>query len=194
MSGTKKCYICGETLPISEFYTGVIRGRSYLSGRCKCCDTRYARSRRNKNGTQIPLDQAKNIGAYLGVHIAERLLGNIFKTSTRMPYGNPGYDFICGRGFKVDVKASCRHHKNGRSTDRWSFNIKKNTVADYFACFAMDSRECLNPEHFWLIPAGVVNHKSTILMIEGSLTRWNKYEQPIERAIAGCSLLKGVPA
>lgn len=194
IDGSKVCTECGQRLPASRFYkSGEWGKRQYFSSRCKACDTKYALERRHRKGTQIPLSEAKNIGAYLGVHIAERLLGNIFKTTIRMPYGNPGYDFICGRGFKVDVKASCRHHKKGRS-DRWSFNIKKNDVADYFALFAMDDRKNLNPEHFWLIPAEAVNHKSTMLMIVGALDQWSKYEQPIERAIAGCSVLKGVPA
>jgi len=190
---TKTCCICGESLPLTEFYVSACRGRSYPSSRCRACDTEYARTRRNKKGTQIPLRQAKNIGAYLGVHIAERLLGNIFKTTIRMPYGNPGYDFICGRGFKVDVKASCRRHKKN-CPDRWHFNIKKNKSADYFACFAMDNRQGLNPEHFWLIPAKDINHRSTVQIFENLIPDWKKYECPIENVLSACAALKGVPA
>jgi len=187
---TKRCSLCNKDLPISSFYLDY-SGREQRSSRCKPCDTEYARSRRNRAGTQTPLPEAKNIGAYLGVYIAERLLGNVFKTTVRMPYGNPGYDFICGKGFKVDVKASCRIHRIHRM-DRWKFNIKKNQIADYFACFALDNRKNLNPEHFWLIPAGKINRKAAITVLEGHIPNWNAYEQPLGTVLKECSALKAV--
>lgn len=190
----RRCPKCDRILPISQFYIGRgCNGKNYPSSRCKECDTKYARIRRNNAGTQIPLSEAKNIGAYLGVHIAERLLGKIFKTTIRMPYGNPGYDLICGQGFKIDVKAACRIHRI-HCPDRWKFNIKKNKIADYFACFAISDRKFLNPEHFWLIPAHVINEKSGIQIFENLLNLWNEFEQPIEGVHIGCAVLKGVPA
>jgi uncharacterized CHY-type Zn-finger protein len=189
---TRICSACKQVLPFDAFYE-VDHERGYHSSRCKACDTKYAKARRNAKGTQIPLEQAKDIGAYLGVYIVERLLGSVFKTTIRMPYGNPGYDFICGKGFKVDVKASCRHHK-GKAADRWHFNIKKNKTADYFACFAMDSRQSLNPEHFWLFPSCVISNKHSLVIFEDHLDLWGAYEQPLDRVIQGCAVIRGVPA
>jgi hypothetical protein len=190
----KTCYICGQELPASQFYKGLIcLGKTHLSSRCKSCDTKYARIRRNRNGTQTPLELAKDIGAYLGVYIAERLLAKIFKTTTRMPYGNPGYDFICGKGFKVDVKAACRRHRQ-HCPDRWIFHIKKNIAADFFACFAMDNRKSLNPEHFWLFPADVVNQKHSLTIFEDQLGHWKSYEQPLGHVLQGCTALKEAQA
>jgi hypothetical protein len=190
---TKRCSLCNKDLPISQFYRGQSYwGKSYPSSRCKSCDTKYAKTRRNAKGTQTPLGQAKDIGAYLGVYIAERLLANVFKTTIRMPYGNPGYDFICGKGFKVDVKAACRKHKSNCS-DEWQFNIKQNATADCFACFAMDNRKSLNPEHFWLIPADAVNQKTTLAIFESKLALFKQYEQPLDNVLRGCEILKRTP-
>ncbi len=98
----------------------------------------------------------KNCASYLGVHIAERLLKHIYKNVEQMPYGNPGYDFICDKGYKIDVKSSCVRKSWGGF---WGFHIFKNTIADYFIFVAVNyyrgdfvffhastSSESLNPK------------------------------------------------
>ena len=67
-------------------------------------------------------------GAYLGIHIAERILSRIFKDVEVMPNGNPGYDFICNHGKKIDVKSAC----SIKGYHSWGFAIRCNIVADYF--------------------------------------------------------------
>ena len=46
----------------------------------------------------------KNCTQWLGICIAENLLPEIFENVEMMPYGNPGFDALCNKGFKLDVK------------------------------------------------------------------------------------------
>ena len=131
--------------------------------------------------------EARDCAAFLGVFVAERALSRFFDHIERMPYGNPGYDFICGKGFKIDVKSSCK--QVGRS-DGWGFHIRRNCVADYFLCLAFDDRESLRPEHVWLIPGSVLNHLSGIFIAESRLVKWSAYEQPLNRVEACCSIMR----
>lgn len=89
--------------------------------------------------------QWKNCGIFLGCYVAERVLSYVFKVTHRMPYGNKGFDFICDKGYKIDVKSSCL------SNNSYIFSIRKNKITDYFLCIGFDDRENLNPQHIWLI-------------------------------------------
>ncbi len=109
----------------------------------------YANNRKYKKGICRPLEEATESGAYLGVHIAERILSKIFENVQRMPYNNIGYDFICKKGYKIDVKCGCLTQENNGHV--WYFRIEKNTIADYFLILAFDSRKHLEPKHIWLI-------------------------------------------
>lgn len=114
----------------------------------------------------------KDCGLYLG-NIAEQLLSKVFKGVKIMPHGNPGYDFICAAGYKIDVKSACRsYHKRESYADNWIFSIEKNEIADYFFCLAFDNRASLTPEHVWLLPKNVVNHLVCASISETTLDRW----------------------
>lgn len=151
-----------------------------------------------KTQGQHPMSENKTCSQYLGVHIAERILSKIFEKVTRMPFGNPGYDFICSRGFKIDVKSACVGLYN-----RWNFNIDKNNIADYFLFLVFDDRANLKPLHIWLIKGteivGVKNkyrlNTRKILHIwntSESLAAYKKYEQTdkLEKLVACCDILK----
>ena len=130
----------------------------------------------------------KLCASYLGVHIAERLLKHIYKNVEQMPYGNPGYDFICGKGYKVDVKSSClRTNWNGN----WIFHIFKNTIADYFIFVAFDNRNDLNIEHVWIVPGYIVNDKTGISISKSNIDNWKQYEQSIDQFMTCCNIMKG---
>ena len=130
---------------------------------------------------------------YLGVYVAERALSKFFNDIQKMPMNNPGYDYICGKGFKIDVKSSCLHkYKNNRGQMRWQFTIRRNKIADYFLCLAFDSRESLTPLHVWLIPSSIVSNR-THLDITNTieiLSKWALYERPIDRVVACCQIMK----
>lgn len=131
----------------------------------------------------------KDCALYLGCHVAEKVLSHVFKNVQRMEINNPGYDFICGKGYKVDVKSSCLHKRSGRS-DSWLFIINRNTTADFFLCIAFDNRNDLNPEYMWLIPGNVLNHLKGTSITESTLVKWSEYNLPIDKVISCCDSMK----
>lgn len=112
----------------------------------------------------------KECPLYLGVHVAESMLADMFDEVERMPNGHPGYDFICSKNKKVDVKAATSRTLKGK----WVFATRGNIEADYFLCVAYDDRETLNPLHMWLIPSSEVTTKS-ITITHVSLKKYEKY-------------------
>ena len=145
----------------------------------------YDRERRN----QKPMIENKSCPLYLGVVVAEQVLSKVFKNINQMPFGNKGFDFICNNGYKVDSKASTKRIVNKKS-DYWSFNIRKNQIADYFALLAFDNHNDITPLYFWLIPGNIINNKQTI-SISKSTNKWNEYKQDINKVIGCCNMLKG---
>ena len=138
------------------------------------------------------MKEFKGCSAFLGVHVAEHALSRFFDTIQRMPYNNPGYDFLCGKGYKIDVKSACL---SGKEFPGWSFIIRNNTVADYFLCLAFDNREFLNPLHVWLIPSEIVNHLNHLHIRNSNkgLSRFAEYERPLHKVVACCTEMKGNP-
>ena len=147
-------------------------------------------------GTYFSIDKRKprptnkESANYLGITVAEKVLSNVFKNVEKMPYGNPGYDFICGKGYKVDSKASCKYIHDKRSNS-WLFTINKNKTADYFALLAFDNREDINPLHFWLIPSDVINNKVGVGISASTINKWDEYKRDINKIISCCNILKG---
>lgn len=134
------------------------------------------------------MSENKSCSAFLGVHVAERVLSKIFKDVTTMPYANPGYDFVCNKEKKIDVKCSC---KRVGSNNGWEFHIRKNTVADFFLCLAFDNREDLTPLHVWLVPGGAVNHLQSTNISESSISRWAAHEIGVDKVVACCDSMRG---
>lgn len=126
---------------------------------------------------------------YLGVIIAEKILSKIFKKVKVMPYNNCGYDFVCGKDYKIDVKSACKP-RHGRYLDRWTFHIHKNKIADYFLCLAFDNRDDLNPQYLWLIPGNILNNNISITISKTTLDKWEQYEQPLDKVISCCNTMK----
>ena len=145
-------------------------------------------------GLKQPMDKNKECASYLGVFVAERVLSKVFKNVKRMPNNNPGFDFICNKGYKIDVKSGCLSEKDHKKNYRWVFRSNQNQIADYFLCLAFNNREELNPQHIWLIPSEVVKDKKsfTIVNNEKSLQKWKQYEldEKLEKVITCCNVLK----
>ena len=127
----------------------------------------------------------KNSAQYLG-DIAENVLSKVFKRVKVMPYGNPGYDFICGAGYKIDVKSSAVGDKWGY----WTFNIRQNTIPNYFLCIAFNSRIALEPVHLWLFPGDVVNMYEGLVIPKRAVLKWIQYERPLDKVITQCNKIK----
>ena len=137
------------------------------------------------------MSENRNCASFLGVYVAERVLSHVFKHVEKMPNGNPGYDFICGGGHKIDVKSACRHVRKNWA-DMWVFHIEKNQIAEYFLCLAFDNRDDLNPEHIWLIPSNKINDHVSIGISETTLAKWDEYKLDIEKVSACCNALRNI--
>lgn len=191
------CIRCGTELVSDENISQKMFDKGeYL---CRDCLHYYGREYRaeynlgllHRSGKCQPMGKNKKCAQYLGTFVAERVLSHVFKDVERMPYGNPGYDFVCNGGKKIDVKSSCRQQDKVRQVDHWTFIIKKNKIAEYFLCLAFDNREDLNPEHIWLIPGDVINWKTGTTISETTVDKWAKYALDIERVSSCCDVLKG---
>lgn len=147
---------------------------------------------RHTKGIHQPMHLNKSCPQYLGIVIAEQLLSKIFKNIKQMPYSNIGYDFICNKGMKVDVKSSILHFDKRilNHKGKWDFLIKKNTIADYFLCIAFDNRTDKNPQHLWLIPSEKINHLQKLTISKNQTQKWSQYEQPLEKTLECCDKLK----
>ena len=191
---TRTCGKCGLEKPVSEFYK---HAKWKYQSYCKSCkklyrneniekSRAYGRNYNYKIGKCRPLGTSKECASYLGVYIAERVLSGFFARVKRMPMCNPGYDFICGKGFKIDVKSSTL--RPTEYNDMWNYHIGKNKVPDYFLCIGFDNRENLTPMHVWLIPGSVINDHSGMGIMNSAigLSRFSKYERPLERVVSCC--------
>ena len=180
------CRKCGTELTDENWYPSHHKKNEYI---CKGCSNVRGRkssiiSERRK-GVQ-PFNENMRCGMYLGVHIAEGVLGRVFKNVERMPMNNPGYDFICNKGKKIDVKSSCQRGGGG-----WSFGIRHNIIADYFLCLAFDNREDLTPLHVWMIPGCKISHLKGLSINQGTINKWDEYALDISKVAACCDTLKG---
>ena len=146
------------------------------------------RRRRYANGGRSMSDN-RECTVFLGVHVAENVLSKMFNDVEVMPYKNPGYDFICNKGKKIDAKSSCTRVRDGRSNS-WAFGIKKNKIADYFLCLALDNREDLTPLHIWLIPSDEVNNNVKVSISESVIDKWDKYKLDIGNVTACCNEMR----
>lgn len=177
--GPKTCCVCGETKPRSEYRK--------TGGRCNKCNNISKLNRGYIRGLHQPMDRNKTCALWLGVHITETALSKFFDVFTKMPACNPGYDYICGKGFKIDVKSSCIRRNPYKTTayEYWKFHTDGNKMPDYFLCVGLDNRVNISILHVWLIPQSVVDNKVSFTVTNSSkiLRKWEKYEQPLDRVI-----------
>lgn len=137
----------------------------HAKGLCHSCYMTYYN---HEKGITKSMSKNKSCASYLGVFINEQLLFKIFKNVKQMPTHNPGFDFTCNKGKKVDAKSSVTKIIKHRASF-WSFSIKKNKIADYFFCVAYTDRKNPEPIHMWLIPGEDVNNKTSITISESRL-------------------------
>ncbi len=143
----------------------------------------------------------KKCGVFLGCYVAERVLSHIFKDVERTPYGSLGYDFVCNKGFKIDVKSCCLHVRD----NNYTFHINLNEYADYFLCIGFDNRTDLNPQHIWLIKCNELiktqrrgykklSEFKTLIITSNinGLSKFSKYEltDKLKETIECCNSLK----
>jgi hypothetical protein len=148
-------------------------------------------NRSHITGKHMPMEEKTDCALYLGIVIAEQALLKFFDNITQMPNGNKGFDFICGRGLKIDVKSACMTN-NDKYNKRWVLRINKNIIADYFLVLLFDNRRNLAPMHVILIPGNVINMKTTISISNSPKTfeKWKRYEQPLDKVVECCNKMR----
>lgn len=209
---TDICTVCGVELNDDNWYPSSRKMCSYICSPChlkrgniwrKANLERYNEMQRRRRAADpddvrtrskayeamlksVPFNENKGCSDYLGIYIAERVLRNIFKDVEVMPPNNPGYDFICSRGMRVDVKSSCLT-KDGK----WMFTIRHNTSPDYFLCIAFDDRENLVVQHLWLLPCDKFCHLVGAAISPNTVDRWDDYKIDISKVLECCDMMKG---
>lgn len=151
---------------------------------------RIASTKNRRKVGILPQSENRYCANFLGIHVAERVLSNVFENVVKQPHGNPGFDFICNKGMKIDVKSACLHYMASKNPN-WNFRINYNKIADYFLCLAFDNRENLTPLHIWLIPSQNVNTQSGISTTTTSISKWDKYKLDINKVSTCCDIMKG---
>lgn len=175
------------------------------SGWCRSCGIEYAREYRRINRARInkrhielccaktsrlPMSKSKNSPLFLGVYVAESILSHVFGAVQRMAPNFPGYDFICGKGYKIDCKSACLSNTKLR-VPGWNFYIGRNGAPDYFICLAFDDRTSLSPQHVWIIPSEDVNTKKSFIISQNTLHKWKRYEHPLDDILSICNIMRG---
>ena len=189
MEMLKTCIRCGKTKDIMFFEPYVIaNGNSKPYDVCCVCAADYGI-------VNICRKYEKESPAFLGCYVAENVLSKVFKDVKSMPFNNPGYDFVCNHGKKIDVKSGCTVKRTLQSWQKkgaptWKFTINKNTVADYFLCLAFDDREKLTPLYMWLIPGNEINHLTAVTISMETLPKWEKYELSIDKVVKCCDHMR----
>lgn len=179
----KNCYqrqnliICSSCGKLKPYYTS--------KKICKTCSSHKMEKNR-------PFNENKSCTLFLGIHVAEKVLSKVFKNVQQMLPNNPGFDFKCNKGMKIDVKSSVLNVDKRRPNDKgyWSFYIKKNIIPDYFLCIAFDNRTSLTPQRLWLIPGEKVSQLTRLSISKLQTHKWSQYEQPIDKVISCCDELK----
>ena len=181
------CIKCGVSLVAGVNCTQHELDRSMY--RCRECNAKHVREYSHRTGRAKPMSKNPTCSSFLGIHVAERVLSHIFKNVKRMPNNNQGYDFICNKGKKIDVKSACRRQRE-KHRDLWAFHTRHNTIADYFLCLAFNNREELNPEYIWLIPGWLINGRSIASISVTTIPKWDDYALDTSKVTTCCNVLK----
>lgn len=93
---------------------------------------------------------------YTGIYIAETVLSKAFAVMEKAHPQAP-YDFVCGKGYKVDSKCSLLGVNNGKKASRWIFKIRRNKIPDAFCLIALQNTPDTisdSPQlaYVWLVP------------------------------------------
>lgn len=100
----------------------------------------------------LPMSENEDSSTYLGIHIAERVIARKILSLTigdikrEMPYGNPGFDFVCVDNQRIDIKSTTLDGLN-----KLLFHIRWNKIPDYFMMIGFNNREDLNVIGIWII-------------------------------------------
>jgi len=99
---------------------------------------------RHETGRRLSNDFNEDCSVHFG-NFTENIMIQTFEDVIKMPPNNPGFDWICKTGEKIDNKGVCLTF----GYPSWSFSIRCNKIADWFILSAWDNRDSLTPLHVW---------------------------------------------
>ena len=114
----------------------------------------YNRERCYNLGIYGPASDNKDCASWFG-NISENYVMKTFEDPIPMPPNNPGFDWLCKKGEKIDHKSSCLNFHN--TNPDWIFSIRYNNIADWFILSGWDNRDSLQPMRVWIF------HKNDIV-------------------------------
>lgn len=198
-----ECRVCGAELTEENWYPSHQKGSNHICKNCNVHKTKRWRKanqdkaiaqseRGNRRQGRHPFDKNKDCPSFLGVHIAEHVLSHAFKNVKRMPINHPGYDVVCNKDKRIDIKSSCTLSRlvDGIQYSRWLFTINYNTTADYFLCLAFDNRDDLTPLHAWLLPGRKFNYLKTTSISPSTIHKWDTYRLDISKISDCCDAMR----
>ncbi len=165
----KRCFLCYQ-----EYLNIIALGRGFT------CYEEYGKVWKYYVGMVDPIKENRMDTRFLGIYIAENGINKIYDGSERMHINNKGYDIICPKGHKIDVKATVLNRYN-----IFNFAINKNKIADYFVLVGFNNIIELEPLHIWVIKGdeSIYGHpindlnKLAILNESNYIYRYQKYEK-----------------
>ena len=139
---------------LTEFYWSSDK----KGGNYRCLQCHREENALGKNGRYGLGPHSKQPGCpnYTGLYIAETVLSKAFSVMEKAHPHAP-YDFICGKGYKVDSKCSLLLPNQGKKASRWMFRVIRNKVPDAFCFIALQNTSDTitdSPQiaYVWLIP------------------------------------------
>lgn len=108
----------------------------------------YDREYSYKTGRRLPKEFNEDCPVYFGCY-TESLMIQTFEGAIRMPNNNPGFDWTCKNGDKIDNKGVCLRYNTHNNWSGWRFSIRYNDIADWFILSAWDNRDSLQPLYVW---------------------------------------------
>lgn len=110
----------------------------------------------HKTGRNFPSEDNPDCSSWFG-YISENYVMKTFEDPIPMPPCNPGFDWKCKKGKRIDHKGRCLGYSKLSNWSGWRFPIRWNNIADYFILSAWDNRDSLTPLHVWIF------HKNDII-------------------------------
>jgi hypothetical protein len=132
-------------------------------------------------GMTNPYKENRTDNRFLGVYIGENAIHKIYEGSERKKLNNKGYDIICQKGYKIDVKTTILSQYN-----TYVFDISKNKTADYFVMIGFNNIIDLKPLHIWIIRGNekldtgrIVNDLNKFIIVNEPfyISKYEKYEK-----------------
>lgn len=157
-----------------EYMDDVAIGREFT------CYEEYMDAWKYYPGMPNPTKENRLLKSFIGSYIAENGISKLFEGCQKMKKNNPGYDIICPKGYKLDVKASVLSRFN-----TFGFHIAKNQIADYFILVGFDNVINLKPLYLWILKRDDIVRGRCIKDIEGiyvsndpeSIKQFEKYSR-----------------